>query len=242
MRAWLVLLLLPAMSMPVFATPDYAREKAWADEITPFIVVGDPIYLKQKNHHEFLGIYTKAPNARMGVVVVHGMGIHPDWGMISTLRQRLVDFGYTTLSIQMPVLAQDAGSEEYPKVFPEAAERLALAAAYLKTKGYRRIAIVSHSNGSRMTRVYMVKNPADINAWVASSLSREDTFTGIKAPVLDLYGENDLPHVLSATTKRKASLSNPASKQMVISDADHFFAGHEEAMVKAVKDFLDSVK
>jgi pimeloyl-ACP methyl ester carboxylesterase len=240
MRAWLIPLLM--LSVPALAAPDYAREQRWADEITPGIVVGDPVYLEQKNGHKFLGLYAVAASARMGVVVVHGMGIHPDWGMVGTLRQRLADEGYTTLSIQMPVLAADAESEAYTRLFPDAAERLRLAVAYLKGKGYQRIAVVSHSNGSRMSRVYMASNPPDVSAWAALSLTRGDTFAGVKVPVLDLYGANDLPHVLSATAKRKASLAHAASKQVVIAHADHFFAGQEEAMVRAVKDFLDSLK
>lgn len=241
MRVWLISLLLLA-SAPTLAAPDYAREKRWHDEVTPGIIVGDAVYLKQKNGHEFLGIYAEADKPKMGVVVVHGMGLHPDHGLIGTLRQRLVDYGYTTLSIQMPVLAADAQSDAYPAVFPEAAERLALAVAYLKKKGYKRIAIASHSNGSRMTRVYMTKNPPDVGAWAALSLTREETFAGVKVPVLDLYGGNDLPHVLSATDKRNASLKNPASKQSVIPGADHFFADHEEEMVQAVREFLDGIK
>ena len=75
MRAWLMGLLLMVV-VPAWATSDYAREKKWADEITPGIVVGDPIYLEQANHHKFLGIYTDAAGAKMGVVVVHGIGIH----------------------------------------------------------------------------------------------------------------------------------------------------------------------
>lgn len=35
------------------------------------------MYLEQKNRHKFLGIYTDAANAKMGLLVVHGMGIHP---------------------------------------------------------------------------------------------------------------------------------------------------------------------
>ncbi|MHB8717131.1 MAG: alpha/beta hydrolase family protein [Sulfuricaulis sp.] len=230
------------MSVSAVAAPDYAREKRWADQITPGIVVGDPVYIQQQNGHKFLGIYAVAANARMGVVVVHGMGLNPDWGLISTLRQRLVDDGYTTLSIQMPVLAENVGYEAYPAVFPDAVERLKLAVAYLKSKGYQRIAIVSHSNGSRMTRVYMAENPPDVNAWVAIGLTRGDTFAGIKVPVLDLYGGNDLPHVLASVTKRKASLANTASKQMMIPDADHFYTNHEEEMITAVKGFLDRLK
>ncbi|OGI43262.1 MAG: hypothetical protein A2150_00680 [Candidatus Muproteobacteria bacterium RBG_16_64_11] len=246
MRAWLISLLL-AVSASAFAASDYAREKKWDDEITPGLVVGDPVYLVQKNRHKFLGIYTEAANARMGLVVVHGIGIHPDWGMIGTLRQRLPDHGYATLSIQMPILAADAKPEAYPVTFPEAVERLQRAVAYLKSKGYKRIALVSHSMGSRMSHGYMIHNPTDVSAWAALGTGTGPgpviTYDGIKAPVLDLYGANELPRVLEGAAKRKASLKDKAlSKQVVVPDTDHFFANHEDAMVKAVKDFLDSVK
>lgn len=243
MRNWIIsLLLLLSAAGTAHAAPDYDREKRWADEITPAIVIGDPVYLEQKNGHKFLGIYTEADKARMGLIVVHGMGLHPDWDMIGALRQRLPDFGYTTLSIQMPVLASDAQFDDYPKVFPDAADRLGVAVAFLKAKGYTRIAIVSHSNGSRMSRVFMSGNPPDVDAWAALSLTRGETFAGVKVPVFDLYGGNDLPHVLSATKKRKDSFSNPASRQQSIPGADHFYVGHEEKMVEAVRLFLDGLK
>jgi len=248
MRAWLISLLL-VVSASALAASDYAREKNWADEVTPGIVVGDPVYLTQKNGHKYLGIHTEAPNARMGVVVVHGSGIHPDWGMVGTLRQRLPDHGYATLSIQMPILAVDAKPEAYAAHFPEAVERLQLAVAYLKGKGHKRIAIVSHSMGSRMAHAYMVRNPAEIGAWASLGMpaafgtGAAIPYDGIKVPVLDLIGANDLPQVLAGAAKRKASLKgHAASKQVVIPNTDHFFVDHEDAMVKAVKDFLDGVK
>ena len=201
------------------------------------------MYLEQKNRHKFLGIYTAATDAKGSVVVVHGMGIHPDWGMIGTLRQRLADLGYTTLSIQMPVLAVDAKYDDYLPVFPEAVERLQLAVAYLKGKGYKKITVVSHSIGSHMSHVYMAKGTRDVDGWVSLGMPSEATYDVIKVPVLDLYGTNDLPRVLLGTAKRKASIkNNPASKQLAIPNADHFYANHEEAMVKAVKDFLDGLK
>lgn len=246
MRTGLISLLL-AISAPTFAASDYAREQKWADEITPGIVVGDPVYLEQKNRHKFLGIYTEADKAKMGLVVVHGIGIHPDWGMIGTLRQRLPDHGYATLSIQMPILAVDAKPEAYVAHFPEAVERLQLAVAYLKSKGYKRVALVTHSLGSRMSHGYMVRNPAGVSAWAGLGTGTGPgpvlTYDGVKAPVLDLYGANELPPVLEGAAKRKVSLKgNALSRQVVIPDTDHFFANHEDAMVQAVKDFLDSVK
>ena len=142
----------------------------------------------------------------------------------------------------MPILAADASYKAYPALFSNAAERLKLAVNYLKRKGHQRIVILSHSNGSRMSRVYMVNNPVDVTAWVALSLTQGDTFEGITAPVFDLYGENDLSHVLKAAHNRKISLNkNKLSKQMIISDANHFFNEKEEEMLNAVKIFLDDI-
>src|SRR3954463_8590769 len=115
--------------------PDYAREKRWADEITPGLVVGDAIYLAQKQDgHKFLAIYTAAPQARAAVIVVHGMGVHPDWALIGALRSGLADVGYSTLSVQMPVRGATGLGEEYPGLFPNAAERLQAAMGFLKSK------------------------------------------------------------------------------------------------------------
>ena len=62
-----------------FAGADYAREKKWADEIVPGIVVGDTVYLKPGQGHQFLTIWNEVDNAKMGLIVIHGVGVHPDW-------------------------------------------------------------------------------------------------------------------------------------------------------------------
>jgi pimeloyl-ACP methyl ester carboxylesterase len=96
----------------------------------------------------------------------------------------------------------------------------------------------------------MKRNPVDIDAWAAlGMLAAPDghdvalIYIGIAAPVLDLYGSKDLPQVLAGAALRRASLQgNPASKQVVIAGSDHFYAGHENDMIKAVVDFLDGLK
>ena len=223
---------------------DYVREKKWADEITPGIVVGDPVYLTQKNGHKFLAIFTETEGAKLGVIVVHGLGIHPDWGMVGTLRTRLADDGYTTLSIQMPVLGINAKTEDYNATMPEAAERLQLAADFLKSKGFKKIAVVSHSMGSRMSNYYLSRHPdPGIVAWAALGIPGPGNYSKMKFPILDLYGQNDMPIVLKDVKHRAASLTgHPGSKQEMIPNTDHFYANHEDDMVRAVKDFLDSIK
>jgi dienelactone hydrolase len=219
---------------------DFVRERKWADEIVPGVVVGDPVYLETpRGHHKFLTLFTPADPAR-AVIVVHGLGVHPDWGLVGTLRSALADRGYTTLSIQMPVLAADARAEDYPRTFPHAAQRIAAAVAFLKARGYSRIAIVSHSMGSRMALAYLTGKPDPaVRAWASLGIPIE-RYPRLSVPILDLMGENDLPAVVRGAPRRAATLGAPGSKQVVIAHADHFFTGHEDAMVEAVAGFLDA--
>ena len=223
--------------------PDYAREKRWADEVTPGLVVGDAIYLTQKSGHKFLAIYTEAPKAPAAVIVVHGLGVHPDWALIGALRSGLADNGYTTLSVQMPVRAANALAEEYPGLFADAAERLAAATALLRGKGYRRIAMVAHSMGARMGNYFLANSAAGgIDAWVAIGISNGEFMNADKLalPILDIYGERDFPPVLRKAGTREAVLRTlKGSAQIEVPGADHYFAGRESELVKLVRQFLD---
>lgn len=221
---------------------DYAREKKWADEILPAVLVGDPVWIEGLKGHKFLGLYTPAAkaNAKAAVIVVHGIGVHPDWGLISNLRQHLPDHGYSTLSIQMPVLAADARGDAYTPTFPDAAERLKRAVAWLKEKGYKKVAIVSHSLGSRMTYVYL--NGAggkEVAAWVSIGSPGAEDWSRLRLPVLDLHGEHDLPTVLQNASKRAKALKHPKSAQIRAAGADHFFEGQDAALLQYVRDYLD---
>jgi pimeloyl-ACP methyl ester carboxylesterase len=173
---------------------------------------------------------------------VHGLGLHPDWGLINPLRSQLADQGYATLSVQMPVLAANVKGDQYPPLFPEGSERLAAAVAFLRGKGMKKVAIVSHSMGSRMTN-YFLNHAGEtrIDAWVAIGLSGEFTDAGtFKAPVLDLYGEKDLAAVLENAAKRAAAIRTiRGSGQLQVAGADHFFAGVENELVNRVRFFLD---
>ena len=223
-------------SQLAFAGADYAREKKWADEITPGIVVGDAIYLEAKGH-KFLTLYTETANAKAGLVIVHGIGVHPEHGLIGVLRSRLA---YTTLSIQMPVLAVEAQSDAYRPLMPEAVERIKAAVSFLQSKGHKKIAVVSHSLGSRMSHAYFKANAdTPAAAWVAIGMA-DDSYAGINAPIYDLYGEKDNPPVRKNAKKRADTLKGKAaSRQTRAPNADHFFTGQDDALVKYVKDYLD---
>ena len=239
----LVLIAQLLLVQPLFAAQaDYAREKRWADEITPAILVGDPVQLILPAGRQFLGLYASNAKARAGLIIVHGLGVHPDWGLINVLRSQLSEQGYATLSIQMPVLAAAAKGSEYPPLFPEAAERIAAAVKFLRDKGHQKIMIVSHSLGSRMSNHFFNSTAnSGVNAWVAIGLSgnytRPET---LKLPVLDLIGEKDLPAVLDNAAARADIIRRiPGSAQIQVPGANHFFEGMDKALVSNVRLFLD---
>jgi len=233
-----LVLLLAAFSA---TAQDYAREKRWAAEVVPNLVVGDAVQLRLPDKSEFLGIYTKPDAAKKAILLVHGVGVHPDHSVIGILRTTLADIGYATLSIQMPVQESDAAPDDYVSVFPEAAARIQAGADWLAAKGFARPVLLSHSMGSRMANVYFERTPgAPFSAWVCMGLSGDFGRMGnVKVPVLDLYGENDLPGVLRADWRRRLTLNTIAgSAQAMIKGADHFYIGREPQLAETIRDFL----
>lgn len=230
---------------------DFEREKRWAAEIVPALVVGDPVYLKAATGKDFLSLLTEAKNADSAVVIVHGTGVHPDHGVIGSLRVTLADAGITTLAIQMPIAAKEATvNDYYPQLFPDASNRIAVAAAFLQKKGYRKIALVSRSMGSWMSNVYLDETPnPPYAAWVCMGLTGGFTarlfgisfpMLSVKIPILDIFGENDAtPGVVAAAGRRLTSLEGvPGSRQVRIAGADHYFNGKENELAVIIAAYL----
>ena len=236
--------LLVAVVLPA-AAQDYEREKRWAAEVVSNLVVGDAVQLKLSSGREFLGLYAERKGAP-AVLLLHGVGVHPDHGVIGTLRVALADLGYATLSIQLPVQKSDAQLEDYyPAVFPEAVERIRAAGTWLQEKGHRRVALLSHSMGSWMVNFYYEQTAdSPFAGWVCMGLP--GGFGGmrnVRAPVLDVYGEHDLPPVLRADWRRRATLASiDGSKQVRIAGTDHHFTGKEKELALRIGEFLSGLQ
>ena len=129
MRLFIVVVLLLLSSAA--AAHDYDREKRWSDQILPALMVGEAIWLQQKEGHKFLTLYTEAKNARGAVILAHGRGWSPDYELYGMLRTKIAELGYTSLAIQLPVLGGGAKIGDYIPTYPDAAERFQLAADFL---------------------------------------------------------------------------------------------------------------
>jgi pimeloyl-ACP methyl ester carboxylesterase len=225
---------------------DYAREKRWAEQIVPTLVTGEAVWLEAPRTEKFLGIYTEAKPAKGAIIFAHGLGVHPDHGVIGELRARLAEAGYTTLSVQMPILAAEAPPARYPVLFWEADARFAGALTHLRRKRYDKIWIVSHSMGSRMANHYISAHPqVPLSGWISLSVSSGDIgpFKRIKFPVYDVYAENDLEPVLKGAPKRAATLKGlRGSSQVMMFGTDHHFAKKEKDLVSLIRLLLEGEK
>ena len=219
-------------------TMDRAREERWAREVVPSIVVGDPVYLATAASPKVLAILAvPAGAAAGGIVVVHGLGVHPDWGLIGGIRSGLADAGYVTLSVQMPVLDANATRDDYAATLPEASERIASAVAYLRARGIAKIAIVSHSMGASMANAYLARQAVD--AWAPIGMFGPFA-TPPKEPVLDIVAETEIAPVRETAPARVSTLPKDAcSRQITIAGADHYFDRQQKELVAAISAFLE---
>ncbi len=223
---------------------DYEREQRWAEQTLPTLLIGKAEWLQQKNGHNFLALYTEAKPARGAAIIAHGRGWGPDFELYGSLRTKLADAGYTTLSIQLPVLEGSGKLGDYIPLYPDARERFQLAADFLKTRGYRNIAIVSHSLGATMANQYLITtDDRTVGAWVFIGIINglEEMFR-IRIPVLDVFGTRDWEiAILGADERRRQIMKVKGSEQVIVPEAQHFFEGKEDELTGIVVTFLDRV-
>jgi len=223
---------------------DYERETRWTEQTLATLIDGEAVYLQQKNGHRFLGLYMRAARPKGALVIVHGRGWGPDFELYGALRTQLADAGYSTLSIQMPVLPGTANIAEYLPMFPDATERIGLAVDWLQGKGYSKLALVSHSLGATMANRYLVESgDRRIGAWAfVGIINGLERFDKISIPVLDVFGTEDWVATRYGADERRAQIGkNKESAQVVVTGAEHFFGRKQDELSTLIAAFLDRV-
>ena len=235
------------------ATSDLEKEKRWSEQIADGLLVGEAVQL-QAGGTAFMGIFTEASDGPTGraLILAHGIGAHPDWpDIINPLRSDLPDHGWSTLSIQMPILANDATLKDYAPLFDEVAPRIDAAIGFLRDQGNQTVVLIGHSLGAGMAASYLSGNGQQgIQGFIAIGLSATAAdekmnsvlaLEKIRIPVLDLYGSRDLATVLrSVKARKKAALKagNSNYRQLEIEGADHFFVGMEDTLNSRIYGWL----
>jgi len=233
------------------AAGDAAKERRWAEQIVDALIDGEAVWL-EAGGRRFLAVYTPpAGERRGGVVLLHGMGAHPDWPeVIHPLRAGLPERGWATLSIQLPVLANEARPEDYAPLLDAAAPRIAAAVAWLRGKGHEPVALAGHSLGAVMgLRALAAGKAGRVAAFVAVGIPDRgwkvpEGLRRVKVPVLDLHGSLDLSEVLDGARARLAAMAAAGaegSRQVRVEGADHFFQGFEDELLAQVDGWLRRV-
>lgn len=236
--------------------PDLGKEQRWREQVVDSLMEGEAVSL-QAGDLSFLGIYTEAADGSGGppkgaAILVHGIGVHPDWPqIIHPLRVALPGRGWSTLSIQMPVLGNEAQPADYLPLLDGVAPRLDAAIAFLRARNAEPIVIIAHSLGATMAGDYLGTHPNAVAAYVAIGMSggaaearldNVQTVGRIQVPTLDLFGQNDLDAVVGTAPARvKAAVEggNRDYNQVQVPGADHFFEGQDGALLDTLTQWLD---
>ena len=232
---------------------DLEKEKRWSQQITDSLLVGDAVQL-DAGGTPFLGIFTEAADGSTGraVILAHGIGIHPDWPeVINPLRSELPEHGWSTLSIQMPVLGNEAELKDYAPLFEEVAPRIRTAVKYLRDRGDKKIVLLGHSLGASMVATYLGgEGQQAVQGFISVGMSLitvDDRMNAahalekIRIPILDIYGSRDLEEVLNSSRDRVAAARKSGTgnyRLIEVEGADHFFVGMEDTLTRRVYGWL----
>jgi pimeloyl-ACP methyl ester carboxylesterase len=227
---------------------DHRISKTWHN--LDSIMDGDAVWLNDGSN-DFLSIYTEAgEDKERAIIIMHGTGVHPDWQqVVQPLRVGLVDHDWNTLSIQMPILANDAEYMAYAPLYVEVQPRIDAALTYLKQQGNKEIVLLGHSQGATMGSFYLRENSSAVSGFVAvgmGNLSSDDRMNSvlslekISIPVLDLYGTEDLDEIRGFTAQRAEAAKKSGNKSFTQKEitGNHFFDGQEDELIDVIASWL----
>ena len=228
-----------------------------ANKLVNDTYLGEPVWLGEGSK-KFLGIISpfRTDESSGGVILLHNIGTHPDWPeVISPLRIGLPEQGWTTLSIQMPMLRPEVPVENYGRFTQLANERLLEAIKYLREQQIYNIVIIAHGLGASYASQYLADNKdTGVFAFVGISMQTHDFLSPsiplvknlqkITIPILDIYAEKDLLPVLQQAPDRRLSQQiskNEQYTQLEIKGADPHFRNSEANLVKRIRGWMDKV-
>ena len=241
---------------------ELSREQQIAEKLAVTADADEIISLKASGGR-FIGLYKRAKisETKIGevngvVILVHGMGAHPDWpDVISPLRTRLTEIGWSTLSIQMPILSPEEPVAEYGKTLRMANSRIQAAVAYLHDWEIEPIVLLGYSFGAVQAANFLASNkPENIQAFISVSMLAQKfikpkidvyKFIGeISVPMLDIYAEEDLEDVRRGIDDRRLAANkngNNEFQQIELQGSGHHFLEFEDILIEQIQIWLESM-
>jgi len=237
---------------PLQIAPDAAREQAIVDAVTARVPAAEVLQL-EVGKAKVLALYREQTGRepRGAVLLLHAMDDTADEpGLIHALRTGLPAAGWSTLSLQLPVLPAGSPREAYGGTQELAGQRIAAALARLAESKPKAIAIIGQELGAALA-LATAAGTKEVKGVVALSLSSAEglnppavtvpAMDQLKLPVLDITGEFADPAQRSLAEQR-ASAARAAQhtgySQTTVPGVDDMLGGAAEIVVARVRAWL----
>ncbi len=232
--------------------PLFASDRLFEQEITQQIIDSDPsaeIVWLNAGQQRFLGLFDEAKTKTVqgAVLILPGVGEHPQSEqLIAPLREQLQAFGWSTLAIQLPVFRRVEYWKDTAPLVAESQQRIQTALNILKEKKIENLVLLGHGLGATAALAFQSADANDdVRGLVLIGLpisipdvqnpSTLDQLSGIKIPLMDIYGSAETPLVVANSNQRKWALKkNPTYRQVQINGVDHQFQGSTDLLVKTI--------
>lgn len=205
----------------------------------------------------FIALYRRQtlPAAKGAVVILHDAADQPDArAVIGPLRRQFPAAGWSTLALQMPLLAAETPLAQWAGLLPVAQQRVQAAVEFLRAEQEANIVLIGHGTGALAALACCGSGQIkSVAAVVAISLPSGALLTpprdvlqeleSLQLPFLDVYASRDVDDVLSTGPERLIVLQPAVSahRQIVIEGADQWYAGVELRLAKLIRGWMESL-
>jgi len=233
---------------------DYNWEKRISNRIIDKAEVTELFWLEAADN-SFIVLFNlqKSNETKGAAIILHSIGGHADWPeVISPLRNILPEFGWSTLSIQLPMISPENNIEEYGGTFRKTNQRIISSVKELRRRGFSRIIIIGHGFGGLSSLVYLDKESSKhIDALVVISIQDYvyikppvnllRLIEKLKVPTLDIFGSLDFKEGVESSPDRRLAAKksgNNLYSQIKIEGANHSFSNMENNLIQNIIEWL----
>ncbi len=233
---------------------DYNWEKRISNGIIDRAEATELFWLETVDN-SFIALFNhqRGSEAKDAAIILHSIGGHADWPeLISPLRNMLPKFGWSTLSIQLPMISPENNIEEYGNTFQETNQRISSSVKELRKRGFSRIIIIGYGFGALSSLVYLEKGSTKyIDALVVISLQDYvyikppinllRLIEKIKVPTLDIFGSLDFKEGIESSPDRRLAAKKSGNylySQIEIEGANHSFSNMENNLIQNIVDWV----
>jgi pimeloyl-ACP methyl ester carboxylesterase len=154
----------------------------------------------------------------------------------------------------MPLPPDGADNNLQEILIREGADRIRTGLDWLSGRESGKVTLISHSRGGADLLFYAADGNDDrieslvvigvngVFGNIPEAMNTLQSLSVIRAPVLDVYGANDLQGVRdTAVSRKKAARSiSRGYRQTEVAGADHFFEGMDAELLELVVDWLEN--